>query len=237
MDSTSLKKIMERAQDSRTQSDRVNALRRYGPALSLRKDFARCAIDLACEHHSAIIRLVCSGEYGSAAAMQRPLLEAGGAASWLLYSATCKEIQHLATDREAAEGRGPDLPLIGRMLKDLQPTFPKIKVLADGLQNRGPATWLHKYTHGGTAQLVRRPSGWIMEEVLLLLIRADTFAVVAAAHETVIEANADLSMYAFGRRDDLGVELQREFGTEPVEQQPHTLPPALADGCGPPFSG
>lgn len=237
MDADSLRTVGQRAQASRLQNDRVKALRQYGPAPSLRGDFARCAIDLACEHHSAIIRLACAGEYGSAAALLRPLLEASSSASWLLYVASCDRVRELATDVETAEGRRRDLPLLDELVRGLEPTFPLIKTLVDGLKDRGPATWLHKYTHGGTAQLVRRAPGWSKGEVLLLLLRADLFAIVAAAHETVIEANADLSTYAFGRRDDLGDELFCLFGVGPVPQQPHELPPQLRDGCGAPFLG
>ncbi|HEY5805394.1 MAG TPA: hypothetical protein VIT90_17075 [Lysobacter sp.] len=232
----SLQVVVERATDSRRQNEVVNALRQHGPAPSLRADFARCAIDLACEHHSAIIRLVCAGEYGSAAAMLRPLLEASSTASWLLYVPNCDRVRELATSIEAAEGRCRDLPLLDEMARDLQPTFPLIKPLVDGLKNRGPATWLHKYTHGGAAQLVRRAPGWTEGEVMLILLRADLFAILAACHETVVTPNPQLSAYAFGRRDQLGSEGFERFGFGPVAEQPHELPPALADGCGVPFS-
>lgn len=237
MDTDSLRTVGQRAQASRLQNDRMRVLRQYGAAPTLRGDFARCAIDLACEHHSAIIRLVCAAEYGSAAALLRPLLEASSSASWLLYVAGCDRVRELATDVETAEGRCRDLPLLDELARGLQLTFPLIKTLVEGLKDLGPATWLHKYTHGGTAQLVRRAPGWSEGEVVLLLLRADLFAILAAAHETVIATNADLSAYAFGRRDDLGEELFRLFGVGQVPQQPHELPPPLRDGCGAPFSG
>lgn len=236
MDKNSLRTIRERAMESRKQHEMVNALRQYGPAPSLRADFARCAIDLACEHHSAIIRLVCAGEYGSAAALLRPLLEASGSASWLLYIASCDRVRELATDVEMAEGRRRDLPLLDELARELQPKFPLIKALVNGLKDRGPATWLHKYTHGGAAQLVRRTTGWNEAEVMLILLRADLFAILAAAHETVVVTNAKLAVYAFGRRDDLGTEGLDRFGFGPVPEQPHSLPPPLIDGCGVPFS-
>ena len=236
MDASSLETIRARAQESRQQNAHVRLLFPRGAASSLRADFARCSIDLACEHHSAIARLVLAGEYGSAAAMLRPLLEASGIASWLLYCASCEFINGLPTDAATAEGRIRDLPLIDELARDLLPIFPAIKVLSDGLKNRGPATVLHKYTHGGAAQLVRRGPGWNEGEVMFMLIRSDLFSILASAAETVIATNADLSAYTFGRRDDLGKELERLFGLGPFPEQPDHWPPILADGCGAPFS-
>ena len=236
MDASSLETIRARAEESRQQNAHVRRLFPRGAAPSLRADFARCSIDLACEHHSAISRLVIADEYGSAAAMLRPLLEASGIASWLLYCASCDFIRALPTDAATAEGRIHDLPLIDDLARDLLPIFPAIKTLSDALKNRGPATWLHKYTHGGAAQLVRRGPGWNEGEVMMLLLRADLFAVLACAAETVIAENAELQTYTFGRRDDLGKELHRLFGIGTIPQQPHHWPPILADGCGAPFS-
>lgn len=160
MDVSSLETINARAEESRQQNIQARRLMRAGAAPSLRADFARCSIELACEHHSAIMRLVLAGEYGSAAAMLRPLLEASGNAAWLLYVASCDVIQALPTDAATAEGRGfRDLPLIDELARALQHIFPVVKDLYDALQSRGPATWMHKYTHGGTAQLVRRGPG------------------------------------------------------------------------------
>lgn len=236
MDANSLETIRARAEESRQQNERVRQLLPGGEAPSLRAGFARCAIDLACEHHSAISRLVLAGEYGSAAAMLRPLIEASGIASWLLYCASCEFISGLPTDAATAEGPIRDLPLIDELARDLLPIFPAIKALSDGLKNRGPATVLHKYTHGGAAQLVRRGPGWSEGEVTLLLLRADIFAVLASAAETVIAENVELQTYTFGRRDDLGNEIHRLFGVGPVPQQPDHWPPILEDGCGAPFS-
>jgi hypothetical protein len=168
--------------------------------------------------------------------MLRPLLEASGIASWLLYCASCEFINALPTDAATAEGRIRDLPLIDELARDLQPIFPAIKMLSEGLKNRGPATVLHKYTHGVAAQLVRRGSGWSKGEVMFMLIRSGLFGILSSAAETVIATNVELSAYTFGRRDDLGKELERLFGLGPFPEQPHHWPPIQAEGCGPPFS-
>lgn len=236
MDANSFETIRARADESRQQNAQVRRLMRAGAAPSLRADFARCSIDLACEHHSAIARLVLAGEYGSAAAMLRPLLEASGNAAWLLYIASCDFIKALPTDAMAAEGRGfRDLPLIDELTNDLQPIFPPVKLMADALKSRGPATWMHKYTHGGAAQLVRRGAGWNKDEVVLMLLRADLFALLASAAETAIETNAELQAYTFGRRDELGDEGHRLFNFGPYPEQPNHWPPIKSDGCGAPL--
>jgi len=237
MDEQELDAIKRRAAQSQQQLNTVRSLLTKNGAPSLRSDFARCAIDLACEHHSAIIRLVLAGEYGSAGALLRPLLEASTTASWLLYAATCDYIRSLPTS--ATAGRAPDIPQLDRMLDQLQPWFPDITKLLLALKNKGPAVWLHQYTHGGTPQLLRRSSGWNGGAIHYTLMMGDLFGILAAAHETVIVPNADLSEYVFPRRDELGVEawaiMQK---TDPPPKPPHSLPPipsTACDGCGPPM--
>ena len=235
MDTKARQAVIERAAESRNQNDQVRALLPKGSAPSLRATFARYAIDLAVEHHSGIIRLVQAEEYGTAAALLRPLLEANTAAFWLVYIAECSYIQSLPTSPVA--GRSADIPQLDRMASALVRIFPPIQTIVDGLKNNGPAAWLHKYTHGGTPQLLRRDQGWQEDEVMHILIAADIFAILGPSLETVIAPNPVLSMYAFPRRDDLGDELSRVFGTPAPPRQPHALPPALADGCGPPLRG
>jgi hypothetical protein len=235
MNASSLQTIRERVEESRGQLKRVRELLPNTPAPSLRADFARSAIDLACEHHCAIVELVSAAKYGAAAAMLRPLLEASTTASWLLYAADCSYIQALPKNAETAEGRGRDIPQLEDMLKQLTPTFPGIQSLLEAMRNKGPASWLHKYTHGGAVQLVRRGAGWQFKEVIAMLIRADLFGLLGATSETVIAPNSDLSAYVFPRRDDLGAEMFRRFGVSPG-QTVERFPPALKDGCGPPFS-
>lgn len=150
-----------------------------------------------------------------------------------MYVASCNEICGLPTT--TVENASTDIPMLSEMARLLVPIFPDIQTLVDDLKKGGRARWLHKYTHGGTPQLVRRGPGWTEGEVMLTLIRADLFAVLGAALETAISPNPALSTYSFGRRDELAEEVSRLFGLPPIPQQPHGLPAALADGCGPPF--
>ena len=233
MDKQSLAVIRERILKSREQNDRIKALLPGGGAPSLRANFARCAIDLAIEHHSGLIRVAEAGEYGTAAALLRPLLESSTSAFWFMYVATCAEIR--ALPRTAVEDASTDIPMLGEMARLLVPIFPAVQTLVNELKKGGRAKWLHKYTHGGTPQLIRRSPGWTEGEVMLTLIRGDMFAVLGACLETVIASNPALSTYGFGRRDELAEEITSLFGVPQIAQQPHCLPVALTEGCGPPF--
>lgn len=64
MDQKSLGVIRDRISKARDQNDRIKTLLPRGVAPSLRANFARCAIDLAVEHHSGLIRVAEAGEYG-----------------------------------------------------------------------------------------------------------------------------------------------------------------------------
>jgi hypothetical protein len=233
MDKESLLVIRERITRSREQNDRIKTLFPRGVAPSLRANFARCAVDLAIEHHSGLIRVAEAGEYGTAAALLRPLLESSTAAFWFMYVATCAEIRGLPTT--TVENASTDIPMLGDMARLLVPIFSPVQTIVDELKKGGRAKWLHKYTHGGTPQLIRRGPGWTEAEVMLTLIRGDLFSVLGACLETVIAPNHALSVYAFGRRDELAEEMSELFGVSQIAQQPHSLPPAQTDGCGPPF--
>jgi hypothetical protein len=236
MDAESLRIVGDRCQKAKHHNDRMRALVPTTAASSLRTSFARCAIDLAIEHHAGLLQLIDAGKYGTAAALLRPILEAAATGYWLVYIAECDFICKLPTT--PVENPLIDVPMLGEMLKDLTSIFPAIATLSDGLKPGGSAKWLHKYTHGSAPQLVRRVGpGWTEGEVMLTLLRADMFSDLAACLETIIAPNPALTEYAFNFRDELGRELQEIFGTAQVPSQPHFLPPAplLADGCGAPL--
>lgn len=233
MEKESLAVIRQRIKGSRQQNDRIKALMPREVAPSLRASFARCAVDLSIEHHSGLIRVAESGEYGTAAALLRPLLESSTSAFWFMYIATCPEIRGLPTT--AVENASADVPMLRDMARLLVPIFPPIQTIVDALKKGGHAKWLHKYTHGGTPQLIRRGAGWTEGEVMLTLIRGDLFCVLGACLETIIAPNPLLSAYGFGRRDELAEEMTTLFGLPQIPQQPHSLPAAQTNGCGPPL--
>ena len=233
MDKDALITIRDRVMESMAQNQRLKTLLPRTAPQSLRAAFARSAIDLAQEHHSGLIRVAGAGEYGTAAALLRPTLEASTSAFWLIYIASCEDIKKLPTS--LVENEVVDIPMRRDMALSLVHIFPAIQTLVDGFKKGGQAKWLHKYTHGGTPQLMRRGSGWSEGEVMLILLRADMFAILGACLETVIEPDSVLSEYAFGRRDDLGKELHVRFNVQQIPPQPHSLPAGLVDGCGLPF--
>lgn len=237
MDAESRQTILKRCEESRRCNRQIRSLIPSDRAPSLRANFARCAIDLALELHSALIRIAEAGEYGAAGTLLRPILEASTAGFWFVYVASCSEIQALPT--VPADNPKQDIPDLKIMLGSLTPTFPDIKKLSHGMSKGGTAKWLHKYTHGSVPQLTRRAQGgWTEREIVATLIRGDMFAVLAACLETVIAVNAPLETYGFNRRDELAFEFQTTFVTDPIPYAPRGLPPAplLKSGCGPPFA-
>ncbi|QNH12679.1 hypothetical protein [Xanthomonas sp. SI] len=232
MDINSLQVILARCVESRQQNERFRSLLPEAVPTSLRVNFARCAIDLALEHHSALIRVVEAGEYGSAGALLRPILEASTIGFWFVYVASCEEIQGLQLD--GSDNPIDDVPMLAAIAAQLATTFPLIQGLVDGFKKGGAAKWLHNYAHGGTPQLNRRIGpGWTEGDVMLMLIRADLFSVLAGCLETVLAPNPPLSSYGFARRDQLGGEFHREFGAPEVPQQPPELSvaPLLSTDC------
>lgn len=217
--------MLARCAESRQQNERFRSLSPAAASSSQRVEFARCAVDLAMEHHSAFIRIVEAGEYGAAAALIRPILEASTIGYWFVYVASKEQVERLSVSRE--DNPIDDVPMLREMAAQLVPTFPAIQAIVDGFKSGGAAKWLHKYAHGGTPQLNRRSApGWTEGEVMLMLIRGDLFGTLAGCIETVLSPNDALSRYGFNRRDELGEEFRRRFGRASVPQQPHELPPA-----------
>ncbi|KTF36585.1 DUF6988 family protein [Xanthomonas vesicatoria] len=232
MEAESLNIILIRCAESRQQNELFRSLLPEEALRSLRVGFARSAIDLALEHHSALIRVVEAGEYGAAAALLRPILEAATIGFWFVYVASFEEIQSLQLD--GSDNPIDDVPMLRDMAAQLTSTFPAIQAIVDGFKKGGAAKWLHKYAHGGTPQLNRRIGpGWTQGDVMLMLIRADLFSVLAGCLETVLAPNPHLSNYGFARRDQLAGELHREFGGPELPQHPHELPaaPLLSADC------
>lgn len=230
--------VEDRCRQSRALAGQIEQLMPAITPCCRRHDFAACAIDLALEHHRAIVTLVEVGELGTAAALIRPLLEASASAFWLVYAASDEKIAALPTE-PTVETSNHDIPMLGEMATALTPFFPAIVGLTDGLSKKGSRTarWLHKYTHGGTPQLARRDraNGWLEAEVILALLRADLFAVLGASVQTVLSANDDLRRYVFGQRDALGAEVASKFGAAVPGGQPQAHPAPDKSCCGAPL--
>lgn len=233
MDDQAKERIRIRCKESLHQNETLrNLLPGLGPD-TLRADFARCAIDLALEHHSAIVGLVLHGHYGSAAALLRPLLEAGIIGAWLMYVAPCKEGVHKLA-AAYRDGTDSEIPSISKMSKKISEVSPQFLPLQNLFVKGGSAIILHKYTHGDVEQMSRRgrADGWLENEILLHLILADAVMAASASLGTVIYDARHLAEYVFPRRDALGEELVRMGLASSIEPQPNHLPKPLSDGCG-----
>lgn len=126
------------------------------------------------------------------------------------------------------------------VLPALARIFPEIEVLRRELARASPtgfAKWLHKYAHGGTPQLVRRDiaSGWLEEEVLLCLLRADLFVVLAASAHTLMRGSEAFGTFVFDERDRLEQEGVEVFGIAPMAAQPKQHPTPQYGCVGMPF--
>lgn len=123
-------------------------LPRQEPA-SPRHRLARCALALALEHHTSIITLSSLGNYSTAAALLRPLMEAGACAYWLVYACPPERLTMIL-------GGQRDTPTLPKMLQALSKVkgLDGVDALARMLPRQG--RYLDSYTHGGMSQLGER---------------------------------------------------------------------------------
>jgi len=230
--------VIDRCKHSRTLAREIEQLMPTVGPCCRRHDLAACTIDLALEHHRALVALVEARDVGAAAALIRPLLEASTSAFWFVYAASDQQVLALSIN-PSEETPEHDIPTLKPMLDALKSYFPAISSLAEALASKGSRTalWLHKYTHGGTPQLIHRDrvSGWREKEVLLALLRADMFTVLGASVATVRANKEDFRRYIFGQRDALAAELTRRFGVTIPHGQPQIHPIPDKHCCGEPL--
>lgn len=218
--------LLKRCQQAGEHHERVRHLLPNGVPKRSRLYLSRSAIDLAVEHHLAIVALVEAGRYSaSAAALLRPLLESGASAWWFLYVAPTDRLRRIRTAIDDPKLRDK-VPELSDCLKGLEKLFPGAAVLRRGLNNEGSATWLHDFTHGGVLQLRRRSQAehWSLQELLTHLVIADLFFTVACLPATKIYSAPELATFLFAKRDELGSESAQLLRHSLPEKQPHELP-------------
>lgn len=188
----------------------------------LRHQFSLSSVNLALEHHQAIGRLFRKGLYGSGAVLVRSLAEAATAAYWFNYIASDEEVTQLPTD-PMVEAAKIDVPKLSVVADKLVPLFPPMSSIRNALQSRGPDSlrWLHKYTHGGTPQLLRRPLtlGWTEVEVHHKLLLADLLAGSAIHSTLVFRPDPNLEALLVGARQALDTWRVMYFGGEPTPDE------------------
>jgi hypothetical protein len=188
----------------------------------LRHQFSLSAVDLALEHHQAIGRLFKKGLYGSGTALARSLAEATTAAYWFNYIASDEEVAQLPTD-PMSEAEKVDVATLTAVAEKLIPLFPPMSGIRSALQSRGPDSlrWLHKYSHGGTPQLLRRPLtfGWTEVDVHHKLLLADLLATGAVQSTIVFRPDQSLDAALVGKKQALDAWRVMYFGGQPAQDE------------------
>ncbi|WP_226469891.1 DUF6988 family protein [Luteimonas panaciterrae] len=216
MDAEERAELHERLEQSFVHSELLHRMAPSEFQKPVRRMLSRCATSVALEHHSAVLKLIESGHFASAAAMLRPVMEAGAIAHWLLYAAPTERVQAMSQAPLEGARRDDDTPVLSVLIRELADALPSLPGLAN-LQEilRSPAgSWLNKYTHGGIPQLRRKgpdaqPFG--LPDMILALIRADMFVLMACAAATVIYDVPELDAYVPYKRKALFDEMVEKF--------------------------
>ena len=204
--------LQARCKIATEQALRIHQLMPVEEPLSSRHRLARCSIALAMEHHVSITTLVSVGNYSSAAALLRPLMEAGACGFWLTYACTAERLEALLHGRD-------ETPTLPKMINQLTrvPGLYGVRKLAGMLPKEG--RYLDSYTHGGMAQLAQRDwkKPFDLSRNMHTLMASDMFALAGAAIGTVIYDAKDLSVYLGMRRDQIAEEVSVRTGQPKVE--------------------
>lgn len=153
------------------------------PHSTPRQHLALAAVSLAHEHHSALIHLMGTRHFASAAALLRPLAEASARAHWFIYAASKQKVEALTRGTEIT----PDLDKMISALSKCAVAPAGIRDLKRIVQTHG-WTRFHKYTHGDMSQLSRRanPQPFTEFENMNHLMLADDFLFAGASIGTVL---------------------------------------------------
>lgn len=204
--------LKERCKAATEQAIRIHQLMPAVEPLSPRHRLVRCSIALAIEHHVSIITLVSVGNYSTAAALLRPLMEAGACGFWLTYVCPPERLGDLLEGRD-------ETPTLPKMISKLArvPGLYGVRKLADMLPKEG--RYLDSYTHGGMEQLSRRDwkTPFDVSRNMHTVMASDMFVLAGAAIATVIYDAPDLFEYLGVRRDQIGDEVSARTGQPKIE--------------------
>jgi hypothetical protein len=122
----------------------------YNPdmkALDTKTTFLRGYVDIALEHHEAILLLIKTKLFGSAFALVRPLIETMLRGLWINALATASQIEEASQDKDI-------FPAMSQMLAEIDQTY------ATGafFQSFKGSNWaaMCSYAHSGARQIARR---------------------------------------------------------------------------------
>ena len=127
-------------------ADNINGLTVPGMSDNKRLTLAASCLHIAIEHGQAIVILIEEKCFGSALALQRPLIEAFWRGLWLRYSATDEEVHRAAEDA---------FPSISRIIQAVDTSFG-----GDDFSRLKQRSWKYmcSYVHTGAPQIRARLS-------------------------------------------------------------------------------
>ncbi|MCY4585832.1 MAG: hypothetical protein OXB98_07335 [Bryobacterales bacterium] len=165
-------------------ADQLDGLTLPGLSDNKRLRLAAGCLHIAIEHAQAIVVLTQEKCFGSALALQRPLIEAWARGFWLLYDATEEDVDRAEQDK---------FPPKGEIVKALEAVDTKFPYLEGA-----PWAMLCSYTHTGFEQIEARmsvaglQSNYTLEHVRRALRCADMFQLASSI--VVAEAAGNLPL-------------------------------------------
>ena len=166
----------------------------YKPGL--RSQLGLGCLDVALEHHKAMVLLVSEPIHASAFALLRILFEAWVRGEWLLQCASDEQLKQFKADRHKVT--------FGQMIKDLE----SHEAFNNGVLSKAKQElWgmMNSFTHTGYQQVARRntPDGIVPnykdEEVIQILGFADAAAIMSVLGIAGLVGNKELSQAALDR--------------------------------------
>lgn len=160
-----------------------------------RESLALASVDLALEHHRAVVKLFKIGESASAAAMLRVLIDCGFTATYILHFLTPEQAAEMSKYPRHYDDTRAYLPNTQKMHEKL--------ASLDGVGHninfiyKNQLKIFHKLTHGDIPQLVRRRTGRVsynaeerqtLIELASLFLLAATYVGAQAVRSTSLKA-------------------------------------------------
>jgi len=166
-------------------ADQLDGLTLPGLSVNKRLRLAAGCLHIAIEHAQAIVVLTQEKCFGSALALQRPLIEAWARGFWLFYAATEEDVDRAEQDKFPPKGE------IVKALETFDTKFPYLE----------GASWavLCSYTHTGFEQIEARmslaglQSNYTLEHVRRALRCADMFQLSSAIVVAIAAGNLPLA--------------------------------------------
>ncbi len=174
-----------------------------------RFQLAAGCLDMALEHHKAIVLLTAHCLYGSAAALVRSIFESYVRGCWLFYCATDKQLEKFKDEKLKLK--------LYQFIDDLE----KHEAFSGGTLSHVKETSyaaMNSFTHSGYFQVVRRNSGNSIEpnytdkELIDALETANSFSILTAIAIADMARNRELALEVFNK------------GKEYFEERPNQAP-------------